>query len=158
VLFEERYSHLLPPARRDVYQRAIDRVGEALEALYTREGHPRVLHNDLHHWNVKIYRGKAYALDFEDLMWGHPVQDIAVALYYYFGYENYAALRDAFQRGYTSICPWPEVAPGEIDTFIAGRGLTLANYVLEDADPDWRAMAPEFVERVEGRLRRLLNL
>ena len=34
----------------------------------------------------------------------------------------------------------------------------LANYILQDPNPDYQEMAPGFVERVEGRLRMLLDL
>ena len=53
----------------------------------------RILHNDLHQWNVRIYRGRLSPIDFEDLMWGWPVQDIATTLYYHLdnGYDDRAA-------------------------------------------------------------------
>jgi Ser/Thr protein kinase RdoA (MazF antagonist) len=158
VLFDESHRHLFPPARRRVYEEAVARAQEAIDALYARGGGPCVIHNDLHQWNVKVSRGRLYALDFEDLMWGYPAQEVAVSLYYLVGYEEYPALREAFERGYTSLRPWPEQAPGEIDAFIASRGLMLVNYIVQDPNPDYQPMAPEFVERVEGRLRMLLDL
>ncbi len=157
VLFDGANQDLMAPSRRSVFERAIDRVQEALERLYSSEREPVVIHNDLHQWNVKIYRGRVSALDFEDLMWGHAVQDIAASLYYYQGYENYAKRSQAFKRGYERFGKWPEQYRGQIDTFIAGRGLTLANLDLQDPDPGWRRMAPEFIERVEGRLRNYVD-
>lgn len=157
VLFDEQHLQLFPPARSSIYRRVVERVEGAVASLYATGVRPIVIHNDLHQWNVKVYRGRLYALDFEDLMWGHPVQDVAVTLYYLQGHDDYPALRDAFQRGYTSFSPWPERYPGEIDTFIAGRGLTLANFVVQDPDPYYRQMAPEFVERVGTRLQTFLD-
>jgi Ser/Thr protein kinase RdoA (MazF antagonist) len=156
LLFDDAYRHLFPPERRSIYQRAVDRVDEAVLSLYATGISPIVIHNDLHQWNVKVHRGRLYALDFEDLMWGHPVQDIAVTLYYFQGYEDYPALRDAFRRGYTLHRPWPERYPREIEIFIAGRGLDLANLVIQDPDPSYQEMAPEFVERVANRLQAFL--
>jgi Ser/Thr protein kinase RdoA (MazF antagonist) len=158
VLFEDAFHDLFPPERHEVFTAAVERVQAALDRLYGGQGGPRVIHNDLHQWNVKVFRGRVYALDFEDLMWGHPVQDIAVTLYYFHGHEDYPALREAFRRGYESRREWPERVPGEIDTFIAGRGLTLANFILQDPNPDWRRQAPAFIERTEARLRMLLNM
>jgi Ser/Thr protein kinase RdoA (MazF antagonist) len=91
-------------------------------------------------------------------MFGWPVQDIATTLYYFFPLDNYQVFRDAFQEGYTRHSPWPERYPGEIEAFIAAQGLGLANFILNDPNPAWRLQAAEFVERIEKRLRKLINL
>lgn len=156
VLFQADHRPLFPPERLACYDYAVRRVQEALDGLYADERGLRVVHNDLHQWNVKVHRGKLYALDFEDLMWGYPAQDIAVTLYYFLGGGNYGALREAFRRGYTRRLPWPERYPGEIDTYMAGRGVMLVNFILQDPNPDYRQIAPEFIERVARRVRDLL--
>jgi Ser/Thr protein kinase RdoA (MazF antagonist) len=158
VIFDNEQQRLFPPARRGVYQQAVSRVQGALDHLRGRDEAPRVIHNDLHQWNVKAYHSRLFPIDFEDLMWGHPVQDIAVTLYYFLGYDNYRQLRETYRHGYTMHRDWPEAYDGEIDTFIAGRGLTLVNFVVQDPDLKYRAMAPEYVERIEGRLVTLLGL
>jgi Ser/Thr protein kinase RdoA (MazF antagonist) len=157
VLFDDAYRNLVPPARRAVFQRAGNRVDAALRDLYRDRRGLRVLHYDLHQWNVKVYRGKLYALDFEDLMWGYPVQDIAITFYYWQDHPGFGELREAFKHGYTGHGDWPERAHGQIDTFIAGRALDLANFVLQDPNPEWQQAAPAFLERVEERLRVLLG-
>jgi Ser/Thr protein kinase RdoA (MazF antagonist) len=157
VLFDQAHSELVPPGRYELFQYAWNRVEDSLDRLYRDNPGLRVLHCDLHHWNVKVSRGKLYALDFEDLMWGYPVQDIAITFYYWQDREDFASLRAAFKRGYSSHSEWPEQVPGEIDWFIAGRGLDLANFVLQDPNPDWQREAPSFVERTERRLRALLD-
>jgi Ser/Thr protein kinase RdoA (MazF antagonist) len=116
----------------------------------------RILHGDLHQWNVRIARGVLSPIDFEDLMMGWPVQDIATTLYY-FPAESYSELKDAFQEGYTRHNAWPERHPGEIDSFIAERGVELANFILNDPNPEWRYRAGEFFERVEVCLPQLLK-
>jgi Ser/Thr protein kinase RdoA (MazF antagonist) len=157
VIFDDAYRHILPPARREIFQQVADRVQAVLDRLNANSDGMGVIHGDLHHWNTKIYRGQISALDFEDLMWGYPVQDIAVTLYYMQWRDDYLALRDAFKQGYTSRRTWPEQHPGEIDTFIAGRALVLANYILEDPSPDYRTAAPEYFERWEKHLHSFLN-
>jgi Ser/Thr protein kinase RdoA (MazF antagonist) len=156
ILFEDEHREVLPPARRELFQGVVERVQAAIDHLKDSEEPMRILHGDLHRWNVKVYRGRIGAFDFEELMWGWPVQDIATTLYYFYGEENYPALRAAFKQGYTAVAPWPERYPGEIDTFIAGRNLVLANTVLQDSAPEWRAEAPRYFERAEARLRALL--
>lgn len=116
----------------------------------------RLLHGDLHQWNVRYSRGRLSPIDFEDLMWGWPVQDIATTLYYSVDEDDYPVKRVAFEQGYQRISPWPERIPGEIASFIAARGLGMANFVLhhpELIDND----TPAFLERVEKRLQRLMK-
>ncbi len=147
----------MPPARRELFRRTEKRVKAALAELFADRQGFRVLHYDLHHWNVKVFRGEVYALDFEDLMWGYPVQDIAITFYYWQDHAQFGELREAFRQGYTQHAEWPEQVRGQIDTFIAGRGLDLANFVLRDPNPEWRSAAPAFLERTEKRLRVLLE-
>jgi Ser/Thr protein kinase RdoA (MazF antagonist) len=158
VLFEDDHRPLYAPGGREVFGLAMRRVQAELDHLYADERGLHVIHNDLHQWNVKVFHGKIYALDFEDLMWGYPVQDIAVTLYYLQGYAAYPALREAFQQGYTLYRDWPEQRPKQIDLLIASRGLELANFVLQDPHPQWRQQAPEFLKRTEARLRLLLDI
>ena len=155
VLFDKAQADLVPPARRELFQRTAERVEAALAELFADRQGLRVLHYDLHHWNVKVFRGKVYALDFEDLMWGYPVQDIAITFYYWQDHARFGELREAFKRGYTEHAGWPEQVRGQIDILIAGRGLDLANFVLRDPNPEWRSAAPAFLERTEKRLRAL---
>jgi Ser/Thr protein kinase RdoA (MazF antagonist) len=156
VLFEETFSPLFPPSRRAAYERAIAWTQESIDRLKTSGEPMRILHGDLHQWNVRNARGVLSPIDFEDLMLGWPVQDIATTLYY-FDSKNYAGMHAAFQEGYTRHSPWPERHTGEIDSFIAARGLGLANFVLNDPNPAWRKKAGDFIERVEKRLRALMK-
>ena len=156
LLFEPEYAHLLPPLRLEIFRHAFDRVQQAIERLKASGEPLRLLHGDLHRWNVKVFRSRLGVLDFEDMMLGWPVQDIGTTLLYFYGDEDYPANRAAFQKGYRTIASWPEAAEGEVDTFIAGRNLVLANTVLQESIPEWKEMAPRYFARVERRLRALL--
>lgn len=140
LLFNEPFAALFPPERRAVFENAIAWAQESIDRLQASDEPMRILHNDLHPWNVRNFYGVLSPIDFEDLMLGWPVQDIATTLYY-FPEENYAALRAAFQGGYTRRCPWPERHPGEIDSFIAARGFGLANFILNDPNPTWKKLS-----------------
>jgi Ser/Thr protein kinase RdoA (MazF antagonist) len=157
VLFATSPSPLLPPERLAVFRRAADGVEEAIARLKAT-GPLRLLHGDFHVWNVLVHRGNLAAIDFEDLMWGWPIQDIGTALYYLFHRPDFAAVRDGFRRGYEQVSPWPEAAPGDLETFIAARALVLANDVLQ-MPPDTLADldVPEFFARAERRLRAVLD-
>ena len=156
ILFEERFATLFPPERRQIFEQAIGRAQQAIERLQASGEPMRLTHGDLHCWNVRLARGVLSPIDFEDMMWAWPVQDIATTLYYTLSFENLAGMRRAFQSGYTSHSPWPERYPGEIDAFIAARAVGLVNFILQDPSPAWSKEAPEFVEKTEVRLRTLL--
>jgi Ser/Thr protein kinase RdoA (MazF antagonist) len=157
VLFEEGENNPLTPASQAVFWEATSRVDRVIESLNRDPGGLRVIHADLHQWNVKVYQGRLSALDFDDCMWGYPVQDIAISLYYFQDLEAYPAYRQAFEEGYCSLRPWPVDDPETLETLIAGRGLVLANYIITDPNPDYRAMATDYLNRMETRLRRWLD-
>jgi len=151
VLFDETFSPLFPVPRHIIYKKGIAWAQESIDRLKASGEPMRIIHGDLHQWNVRNKRGVLSPIDFEDLMLGWPVQDVATTLYY-FDSKNYAGLRAAFQEGYTRHSPWPERHTSEIDSFIAARGIGLANFVLNDPNPAWREQSGEFIERVEKRL------
>jgi len=158
LLFDDAYTALIPPERRHVFQQARDWAQSALDRLAACEEPMRILHNDLHQWNVRIYRGVLSPIDFEDLMWGWPVQDIATTLYYFIDREDYPAQLKAFHAGYTSLSPWPERFPGEINAFIAARALDMANFIFQKTHMEQRKAAPEFLARTENQLKMVLAL
>jgi Ser/Thr protein kinase RdoA (MazF antagonist) len=158
ILFDEQYADFFTPERKIIYQQAIDWAQSAIDRLKTSGEPMRILHGDLHQWNVRYFRGVLSPIDFEDLMLGWPVQDIATTLYYIQDDPMYPDLRAAFVRGYQRACSWPERYAGEIDAFIAARGLGLANFILNDPNPTWKLQAIEFIQRVEKRLCKLMGV
>ena len=132
------------------------RIRVELDRLYLAD-QPQVLHADLHWGNVKIYRGRLYPLDFEDLAWGFPIQDIAISLFYSMNDERFPKLRGAFQRGYSSARPWPEEFDGQLDLLIVHRGIDLFNYLLSAGFPGEDRWFPAFVESINGRYREMVE-
>ena len=55
-------------------------VQDAFARLWTSSYNPQLIHNDLWYENIKVYRGRVFPYDFEDTVWGYPVQDLATAL------------------------------------------------------------------------------
>jgi Ser/Thr protein kinase RdoA (MazF antagonist) len=138
VLGDPAYLAPLEAAEHDRVQRTIPLVEAALARL-SASGQPmQLLHGDLHQWNVLISRNKVYAIDFDDLMLGHPVQDIGISLFYYRLRSDYAEVLAAFREGYASVLPWPEAYPGEVETWVTARALALLNGCLWSQDPDDR--------------------
>ena len=157
-LFSDTSREIFTPETRAIFERAVEHVSDAFDRLYADRRGLRVIHNDLHHENVKVFRGRLRPFDFEDTIWGYPVQDIAMTFFDLLDYTDpahadYRLLRAAFQRGYTGEAPWPEAYPGQIDSFIAGRQIWRANWVAQNATP----YARRFVDGMAPRLQVFLD-
>ena len=153
VLFESVGPDLLPAQRRAVFEEAYAVVDAAIRDLQ-RSGPMRMTHADLHIWNAKIHRGRVGVFDFEDMLWGWPVQDIGTALYYLWSRDDFDDLRSHFRSGYELVLPWPDPG-GQVDAFIAGRTLVMANDVV--IVPEWSHEAPAIFERGEKRITDMLR-
>jgi Ser/Thr protein kinase RdoA (MazF antagonist) len=171
VLFSHKHPAFLPPARRALFERVAERFQATVAALQADRTGRQVIHADLHPKNVKVHRGRLRPLDFYEVIWGYAVQDVALTLYDLRFFTNsrphgYAALRDAFQRGYAACLPWPETQAGQIDTLVAGRRLRQANWVLlhetalfashPETVPDPGELHP-FFQRLETEFRALFD-
>ncbi len=132
-------------------------IADEIDRMYAG-GFPQVVHADLHWGNVKVYRGRLHPLDFEDLAWAYPIQDIAISLFYNLGNRRFAAFRDSFQSGYESIQRWPEHYPGQLDTLIVHRGLDLFNYLLTANFPGREHWFPAFIDNIHGRYQKMISV
>ncbi len=115
----------------------------------------RVIHCDLWHDNIKLFRGKLYPLDFEDTIWGYRIHDIAMAmldLMETVGESRYLVLLESFKRGYKTKMSWPE---NPIEPFQVGRLLWKINWVAHN-DPKYlgkmiERYVPVFEHHIEER-------
>ena len=143
------------PARRHILDRAIELIEPAFARLDPAAA--QVIHGDLHPWNVHRYRNRLIAFDFEDVTWGHPVQDIAITLFYERNHPAYEDLRAAFAEGYRSVAAWPISYEGELERFMAARSVMFVNYVAnlhDDPSDYYETVFPRlerFVEQWGGR-------
>jgi len=147
------YSHVFTPEQVALMERGIAQVEPCLANLYRKLGRPFLIHADLHFWNVHIYRGKLYVIDFEDLTLGYPVQDIAICLYYLRNASDYLELAAAFQAGYTTERAWPSFSQRDLHTLWAARMLNFANYAAQVDEPQG---AREFIKARCQELEKLL--
>lgn len=156
----ERYEgdeDMFPAERREIFQAATQKAQAALDKIHADKVSMRVIHADLHLSNVKILRGKLQLFDFDDCIWGYPVQDIGISLYYLQYAPNFPVNREAFMQGYTSVRPSPETYDGQLDEMIAARELNLVNYILKSENPELVAIQPHIVAAAERRLGAWLN-
>jgi len=142
VVFEPRFASLLGD-RRTILESSLSLATEAFSQF--DPANAQVVHGDLHPWNVHSYYGRLIALDFEDVMWAHPVQDVAITLSYLRDEPEYPDLKAAFVQGFESVSPWPETYQGQLGHFMAARQLMMVNYVANlEPDPTeyWDYMFP----------------
>jgi Ser/Thr protein kinase RdoA (MazF antagonist) len=154
ALFAGEHRDLAPPGLPDRCEEMRDLVEQAIGRLAGRQP-ARVIHGDLYPWNALVSEGAIGVVDFEELLWGWPVQDIAGTFFTLWERPDFPALGDAFRDGYASIAGWPVEEPDEIPTFMAGRALILANDVL--LQPEWRREAPSVLADLEHRIDAVLG-
>ena len=154
VLLCERTRKLFGDDLYDLLVEMKAAVLTELERLYEASNGVQLLHGDLHWWNASVYRKRIQLLDFEDLIWGFPVQDIAITLYYTVRRPGYEEFRAAFRRGYESVASWPEEFPGQIELLMVHRGIDLLNFVLSTPRPPDDPLIRHFEENITVYYRR----
>lgn len=120
-------GRFLAGGRAEILDRAIAVAERAFARLDPRRA--QIVHGDLHPGNVHVFRDRLIAFDFEDVTWGHRVQDVAITLFYERTHPAYNDLRAAFEEGYRSLAPWPVTYDGELEHFMAARTIMFVNFV-----------------------------
>ncbi|MCJ7535820.1 MAG: phosphotransferase [Anaerolineales bacterium] len=129
VYNDPAFKHLFGSQQIALIDQVIALADAEFTRLYADHDGQILIHGDLHYWNVNLYQGELYIMDFEDVMLGYPVQDVAITLYYGRHRDDYRDLREAFQHGYTSGRQWPVDRHGQIETLQAARMINFINYV-----------------------------
>lgn len=124
-----RYDHLFDGIRPTLLRTA--RAADRFIALRWSQDVPIVVHGDLHEWNVHVYTGRAWAIDFEDVMLALPAQDIATSLYAARTRRDLTAVVGAFRAGYEEIGEWPVCQRFDLDVYWAARQVMLMNHAAQ---------------------------
>jgi Ser/Thr protein kinase RdoA (MazF antagonist) len=112
----------------------------------------QIIHCDLHHDNVKLWRGRLCPFDFEDTVVGHRSHDIAMAMLDLFddvGPAAYPPMLDAFRTGYTAVEPWPDA---DLLPFQIGRRIWVLNWIARHHPDDLPHAVPSFARAIEQTL------
>jgi Ser/Thr protein kinase RdoA (MazF antagonist) len=141
----------MTPERTESVRGAIEIITPELGRLQS-EVRPHVIHGDLQMGNVMVHRGRLTAFDFEDVMRGAPVQDIAITLSYGRARPDYWEMRRAFRAGYERRRTWPIEFEGQLELLMAARKVMFLNYVLR-TDPE----PGNFIAATIRDLRRLMR-
>ena len=156
VLFSGLPKKLLPARRLHLFKRATDLAQTEITRLF-ESGTPRPIHNDLHPWNVMINRREIYAIDFENMLMGFPIQDLGTALNYMRRDERFDDRVHAVREGYERVRPWPEKLPGQLQLMTMSHRLLLCNYYASHHDPEFRDFAYKYFEASEKRIEQELE-
>lgn len=129
VIEDFRYGHIFDGIRRTLMQssRGLDAV---LQRRWT-EAEPMVVHGDLHEWNIHLFMGRAWVIDFEDVMLALPAQDIATSLYGARTRPDLEVVVSAFREGYQEHRPWPVRDRSDLDAYWAARQVMLMNHAAQ---------------------------
>ncbi|HSQ27901.1 MAG TPA: phosphotransferase [Anaerolineales bacterium] len=137
VYHEKQYQHLFPPERVTLLDQVVNEANVFLSSLYHNDQPPILIHGDLNPWNIHIFHKQIYVLDFEDVLLGYPIQDIAILLYYEQDHPNFQDLVKAFKKGYCLTLAWPVESQRQLETLWAARRAMFVNYVAHtDPDPE----------------------
>jgi Ser/Thr protein kinase RdoA (MazF antagonist) len=134
---------------RALFAEAAERAQASIDALWAAPpGRPHLLHGDLTPHNIIQTRRGLVPIDFQDLVWGFDVQDIAISMLPLQRHEPPVTLTAAFRAGYEEVRPWPQVSPETLAALFAARRLLMANLALNVRKPGLDA----YIEYTAGRL------
>ena len=110
---------------------ALDRAQRFLTELWADPPHPpHLLHGDLTAENILVDHDALVPIDFQDLVWGLEIQDLAIAWNSLAHFGEPERLRDQFRAGYVTVRPWPELDPETLAALVAARRLHQLNLAL----------------------------
>jgi Ser/Thr protein kinase RdoA (MazF antagonist) len=120
-----------------VFADALDRAQAVLDELWRTPPHrPYLLHGDLTPANVIVAGdGTLVPIDFQDVVWGFDVQDLAISIAALRRAPDGTGLVDAFRDGYAADRPWPAMPPELLDALLAARALNQINLTVNVHGP-----------------------
>ena len=118
-------------AHRSLVDEALERAQGVLDELWAHRAHTaQLIHGDLTPPNVVVGDGRLVPIDFQDLVWGFDVQDLAISLSSLARFDDAEALREQFRSGYEDIRAWPDLDDATLAGLVAGRRLHQLNLSL----------------------------
>ena len=131
---------------------ALDQIDGVVDSLFARDS-ARVIHADLHGWNLMWHDGALSVFDFDDCGVGLPIQDLYTALYYLDTAEQDAALK----AGYASVREIPQHSEFEAKALLLQRRIILLNYLFETSTPEHREILPKYTVETMRRINEFLE-
>lgn len=130
AITDPRYRTFVSRREAGVVEAVVRMADEELHGLSLAPDR-MFLHGNIEMWNVLTTGpGELRLLDFEDVMFGAPIQDVAITLYYGRERADHPALSEAYEEGYRSVREWPAADARQITLLIAARAAMLLNHAL----------------------------
>ncbi len=142
----------LPPEDQALVRTALDKIDGVIAGLFERDS-KRIIHADMHGWNLMWHEGTLSVFDFDDCGIGLPIHDLYTALYYLDTPEQDAALKS----GYASVRPIPEHTDYEAKALLLQRRIILLNYLFETSTPEHREILPKYTVESMRRIKVFLE-
>lgn len=131
----------LAPVLRAAHERAQAAVDDLWEDRADSGTPAHVLHGDLTQTNVLTAdrprtvpaegdEPRLVPIDFQDLLWGHVEQDLAISLLRLSRDDETGERCAAFRAGYSAVRPWPALDDALLRDLLAARRLQLVNLTL----------------------------
>ncbi|HKH48535.1 MAG TPA: amino acid adenylation domain-containing protein, partial [Thermoanaerobaculia bacterium] len=163
VLAPGQGAPLVGERARDLLEEAAGAVRETMAALGQERDVFGLIHKDLEPDNTVVERTedgeRVHPIDFADLGWGYYLYDIAASLLPLREKPGFAAMREAFLRGYRRIRPLPAEQVELLETFFIARGIFSVRLMtgrLSDL-PHVRRYAATAVPQILGGIRLFLE-
>jgi Ser/Thr protein kinase RdoA (MazF antagonist) len=129
VIYDGRFRHLMTKERTAIVKRVERKAAKELRRIH-RVVDLMMLHGDLQPSNVHLHAGRMHVLDFEEVMLGAPVQDIAITLWHAKRHRDYPQVLDAFIEGYRTVREWPVEFSGQVNLLMAARSIMVLDYAM----------------------------
>ena len=130
----------------------LGKIAGVIEVLFERDS-VRLIHADMHGWNLMWHDGEVNVFDFDDCGIGLPIQDLYTALYYLDTPEQDVALK----AGYASLRPIPEHTEFEAKALLLQRRIILLNYLFGTSTPEHREILPKYTVETMRRINEFLE-
>ena len=137
-----------------LFGEATERAQAAIASLWASLPHrPHLLHGDLTPTNIVRTRRGLVPIDFQDLVVGFDVQDVAISLFPYLRHGTGPTLIEAFRSGYDSVRPWPDPTVETLEALFAARRLLLLNLGLNLERPNIDVYVDQMAARITDWMR-----
>jgi Ser/Thr protein kinase RdoA (MazF antagonist) len=133
----------LAPSYGSLFTDATERAQQVLDRLWRDPPHPaQIVHGDLTLYNFMVFKGRLTPIDFQDMIWGFELQDLAITIASIRNFDDANALVDAFYSGYVQVRPLPDHDTETLEGLIAARQLDSLNYALYVRKPELDTVIP----------------
>ena len=150
---------ILPTQYHDAFRAVADQMAQAMQTLGESNEVFGLIHADLHFGNILFTEGEARAIDFDDCGFGYWIYDIATTLEDWRSTPEWPMWRDALLKGYGNISDIPHDQMVYLDTFIAGRSVSIGLWVVAQAieKPNFRANLDRWLKNIAELVERYLQ-